>query len=225
MTESPPPPPPWQPPYQSGSAPQPYPAAPPPTGGAPLPPGYAPAQPYAAVATQPTAPFWVVLFVGLAVLGGISLLLPWFRPTIDGQTAPGEPALHSWNGVVFYLAPIFMIFSAVRAVQARGNLAQFRRASVSAIVAGALMVISVVVGWARVPANYRDWDLAKAYAASHGLTLGRGPLFGYYLAVAVAVLFVVLGIAGVVYVRRALPPAPPFIPSPVPPGPPASFGK
>lgn len=185
----------------------PYPPAPaaqyPPPAGAPY--GAPGVNPYAAAAAPVVkpAPFWPGLFVALAVLGGIALLLPWFKPQLGGRTAPDEPVLHSWNGVIFYLVPILMLVSAVRAVTAKGNVAQFRAASVTAIVTGVLTMVSVVVGWARVPSNYTDWDLAQAYADSHGLSLTRGPLLGFWMAAVVAVLFVALGIAGVLFAKRA----------------------
>jgi hypothetical protein len=173
----------------------------PPAGyGAPAP-GPSPYATAPAGPVRPLAPFWVILFIALAVVGLIAIVLPWFHPTIDGHKIDGVKDFHSWNGLLFFLAPVVMIIAAGRAITARTNLAQFRQAGISGILSGALMLISAVIGYARVPSAYSDWDQAKAIAAEHGQTLGRGPEIGWYLTIGVGVLFIVLGIAAIVQAR------------------------
>jgi hypothetical protein len=155
-----------------------------------------PPAPFAAPPSMRKAPPWVYAFVVLAITGLVALVLPWFRPTLSGQTIPDEAATHSWNGVLFYVAPILMVLCAARAVTSRTNFDTLRAVCTQAIVVGVLLLVSVGVAYLRVPSNYTDWNQAKAAAAQAGLTLGRGPQPGYWLAVFVAVAFLALGIFG-----------------------------
>jgi multisubunit Na+/H+ antiporter MnhG subunit len=149
------------------------------------------------------SPPWTYLLLIVSVAGLVALALPWFRPTIGGHTLPGEATTYSWNGILFFLAPLLMVIAAVQAVTSRGRLDALRRVSGRALLAGVLTLVSAGVGWVRVPSNYRDWNAAKALAASRGVRLDRGPMIGSWLAVVVGGLLVVLGGIGLVQFRRS----------------------
>ncbi len=146
--------------------------------------------------TGPPRP-WAWSLLVFTTLGLVALLLPWFRPTIDGHAVAGEATTHSWNGLLFFLAPLLMIYAVLRAFRPSSRTSA---AGTNALViaAGALSLIIALVNWLRVPTDYADWPAAQAYARGAGQSLGRGPLIGFWLTIAVGALFVGSGTYAVI---------------------------
>jgi hypothetical protein len=170
--------------------------APPP--GAPTPP------PPPAQGPAVQLPLFLWAFPAAGVLGLLGALLPWFKPTFDGKTFPGEPSVHSWtDGRIGLLGPILLVVVGVLSTMlllgrtparfTRSGSHPLRGLAKYGLIAGAVTVVTGAIAYAIVPQNFKDWKEAEAAAKAAGITLGRGPLPGYWLVLVAGVISLVLG--------------------------------
>jgi hypothetical protein len=151
-------------------------------------------------------PLFLWAFPATGVLGLIGALLPWFKPTFDGKTFPGEPSVHSWNdGRIGLAGPVLLVvvgvlstmllFGRMPARFTRSGSHPLRGLAKYGLIAGAVTVVTSAIAYGIVPENFKDWKEAEAAAKAAGVTMGRGPMLGYWLVLVAGLIAVALGAA------------------------------
>jgi hypothetical protein len=191
------------------------------------PPPAAPTPPPPAAGPVAQPPLFLWAFPTAGVLGLIGGLLPWFKPTFDGKTFAGEPSVHSWNdGRIGLAGPLLLVVVGVLSTMlllgrtparfTRSGGHPLRGLAKYGLIAGIVTVVTAAIAYGIVPENFKDWKEAEAAAKAAGITMGRGPMPGYWLVLVAGLITLVLG-AVLFFQSKDVAVPPPFSGGYVPP--------